>query len=216
MRKSIARLLVIGVLGLALGARAGEPAPAGKMVKVVFRNVSPGVQADSFEGGPRTLYRLGEGYGRMEYPQDSKGQHPLMVVASPDFWLVDLAGKTARHQTDSGPSQLFRAPVVPPETALPALRKLEFGREFEFLEARGATVAEVEAPSGGRLDRYEAPVGNLRVLVFTKPGERRVSALEILEARKVRLSYRYDEYRDDLEPDLTLFRLPPDVRVLDR
>jgi hypothetical protein len=139
-----------------------------------------------------------------------------VVVASPDSWLVDLAGKTARHQTDPGPSQLFRAPVVPPETALPALRALEFGREFEFLEARGATVAEVEAPSGGRLDRYEAPVGNLRVVVFTKPGERRVSALEILEARKVRLSYRYDEYRDDLEPDLTLFRLPPDVRVLDR
>lgn len=215
MRMSIACMLLIGVLGLASSAWAAEAAPAGKMVKVVFRNVSPGMRSDSFEGGPRTLYRLGEGYGRMEYPQDAKGRRPLMVVASPDFWLVDLAGKTARHETDPGPSQLFRAPVVPPETALPALRTLEFGREFEFLEARGATVSETDGPNGERVDRYQAPVGNLRVLVFTKPGERRVSALEILEAGKVRLSYRYDEYRDDLEPDLTLFQLPPDVRVVD-
>lgn len=215
-REIRARLFLTLVAYLAMGselASADSTLPPERMTKVVFRQVMrDGAPAAS---PPQTLYRIGSRYGRMEHePDTAAGVHALVVVAAPEYWFVDLAKGTARYGRDPASDAAFHAPIVRPEAGPPVLQQLEFGREFDFLTKRGATVRTVERAEGGRFDLYETPVANLRVVLLADPGERRVRELAIHEGGHVVTAYRYDAYETDLAPDRSLFRVPASVRIL--
>jgi len=207
--------LLAGVATLAAAASAESQAASERMTKVVVRQVVN--DGGPTSAGPQTLYRIGSRYGRMEHPLDTRsGVHALVVVAAPDYWFVDLSKRTARHGKDPQPDAAFRAPVVRPEAGPPLLQHLEFGREFDFLTARGATVRTVEGKEGGRFDLYETPVANLRVVLLADPGQQRVRELAIHEGGHVVAAYRYDAYETDLAPDRSLFKPPSSVRILEQ
>src|SRR5215813_14036174 len=93
-------------------ASAAECAPE-KMVRIVTRDATPGIDPQSFPALPKTLYRLGNGRGRVEeMPDPARSVHGLIVVNEPDGWIVNLHDKTGRHLVDPGSSLIFRAPIL--------------------------------------------------------------------------------------------------------
>src|SRR6266487_825791 len=148
--KALLRLIIMALLVLpASVAWAAECAPE-KMVRIVTRDATPGIDPQSFPALPKTLYRLGNGRGRVEeMPDASRGVHGLIVVNEPDAWIVNLHDKSGRHVVDPGPGLIFRAPILDGGGELPApLRELEFGcelaPEFELAERRGQLASSIE------------------------------------------------------------------------
>jgi len=188
--------------------------PPASMVKVVMRSAieRPG---DSLEEEPKTLYRAGDRWGRIEHPKNPEtGVQPIVIVASPDAWFVDRAKKTAEHFRDPGPTFRFRAPIVDPAPELPkALEELEFGREFEFLDAHGAKRRREES-DGKQADIHSVEVeGGITVEVSTKPNSREPVAVVVRRDRTLLAAYRYQDYQEGVRTDPKLFEPPKGFRV---
>ncbi len=82
------------------------------MTKLVVHLQSPDVPEDSFGAKPKTMYRAGTGYCRIEeLPDEEHGIHGLMIINEPDTWMVNLLAKTAQHYIDSGPTFNSRMPI---------------------------------------------------------------------------------------------------------
>lgn len=123
-------LLRLLLICLALPSVAGAVSAPEKMIRIVAREVSPGVAAESFRAQPKTLYRLGTRYGRVEeLPNPASGLHLLAVMNEPDVWMVNRRDGTGRHIIDPDPSFHVGAPVFE-WPGLPAtLADLEHGCE---------------------------------------------------------------------------------------
>ncbi|HSM92343.1 MAG TPA: hypothetical protein VLT47_05595 [Anaeromyxobacteraceae bacterium] len=189
--------------------------PASRMVRLVTRDVSPGVQRDSFGAKPTTLYRLGEKYGRLEEEADpAAGIHGLIVVAEPRAWKVNLADMTGQSFTDPGPSFVFRAPIIPTPPKGPPPPMLELGMEYEFMRAHGAKPKTVVV--GGK--PQEALVAQVEGYVITLAGDRaseRPSRVKVEQKGKTLVELEYLEYAKDLAPRMELFAPPAGVRFSD-
>lgn len=202
-------------------AAAKLPSTEDEMVKVVFRSRMPGIPAEHTDAKPKTLYRVGERWGRLEHP-DNPVLHPLVIVASPDVWFVDLRKKIARHSLDPGPHYAFRAPIVErvaPDFP-PALLDFEFGRELEFMEAHGAKPhrtkeQRTKGKSEPALDVYEIEIDGVNIAVSAIPDTKKVhSVLMYRDKKTVIAAYLYDEYlRGPAEP--ALFALPAGIQVVE-
>lgn len=102
-------LLGILCICLVVGSAHGQ-LTSNKMMKIVTRDTSPGTPAASFGAKPKTLYRMGETYGRSEeMPDPPERIHGLMVIAEPKVWMINLWDKTGRLIIDPGPTYVFRA-----------------------------------------------------------------------------------------------------------
>jgi len=187
------------------------------MVKLVFRSRSPGVDAASPAGQPRTLYRVGRGYGRLEHPPDpEKGTRMLVIVNEPHTWVIDLERGVGQYGRDPGPTYFFHAPVLPPPAGPDSLRSLEFGREFEFLGAHGAQPTRTVEADGSEAERYEVSFEPFKLVVLAIPGSEVPRALRIFDGAELVAAWDYDSYERDLDPDPALFRPPEGVRIFKR
>ena len=89
-------LLGMVCLCLAVGSAHGQ-LTSNRMMKVVTRDTAPNTPSGSFPSKPKTLYRMGETYGRLEeMPDSDQGIHGLIVVAEPKVWMINLWDKTGR------------------------------------------------------------------------------------------------------------------------
>src|SRR5262245_35832646 len=101
IRAVLAACFEIGTL--AQVATAADCTPH-KMVRITYANVAPGLDPRSFAAQPKTLYRLGSKYGRIEERADAvRGVHGLVVVQEPDIWTIDLMKRVGQHIVDAGP-----------------------------------------------------------------------------------------------------------------
>lgn len=142
MRLLIAALAAFCVPCLMGSRQTPEQGPA-TMTKIVVRLIGPGIVPRSHAALPRTIYRAGEHYARIEDPPDAR-QHmeKLTIIAEPDAYSVNLIDKTGTHAIDQGgPNDLHLPIVLPfdPKHKLPMLDRLEFGDEVDFFDAAGAT-----------------------------------------------------------------------------
>jgi hypothetical protein len=191
-----------------------QPAPTGKMTKMVFRTVMPGLPADNPDTKPKTLYRLDNRYGRIEQPLDPvTGVQALVIVASPDGWFVDRAKGTGTHFLDHGPTYDFHALIAPHKGLPKEFHALEFGRELDFVEAHGAKVTTEHSAKGAPADIHEADFKGVQVYVSTDAGTRKVRSVVVARGKTIVESLHYDEYETDLPPDLSLFAPPAGVRI---
>src|SRR5260370_32539241 len=88
----------------------GQSSPPETMTKLVVRLESPDIPSTSFAAQPKTMYRAGTRYCRIEeWPDIANNIHGLIVINEPDVWLVNRLDKTARHQVDPGPT--FNCPM---------------------------------------------------------------------------------------------------------
>jgi outer membrane lipoprotein-sorting protein len=205
---------LLGLLILSLGFVAAASAAEPKMVKLVLRDVSPGVDPNSFAAKPRTMYRVGDKLGRMEEaPNPATGAHLLFVVNHPDVWFVNLADKTGRHVKDPDPKGVFRAPVIA-HPDLPELTKaLEIGREAEYMNENKAKKAGQEKVAGKECTRYVLDKGGAEISLWTDAKSGAPVRITVKREGKVLKSLEYDTYQTDLQPAADLFTLPKGITV---
>jgi hypothetical protein len=189
--------------------------PSATMIRLVTRDVSPDVPRGSFGARPKTLYRVGEKYGRMEEePDAAEGIHGLIVVSEPRVWMVNLANMTGQRITDPGPSFVFRAPIIPQSSKGPPPPMFELGLEYDFMKAHGAKPKKVVI--GGK--SQEALVARVEGYVITLAGDRaaeRPSRVKVEQKGRTLIELDYVEYVRDLPPRMELFVPPPGVQFRD-
>jgi hypothetical protein len=165
----------------------------------------PEVLPDSFGAKPKVLYRQGNGLGRLEEAADPSQQlHALIVVHEPDIWMVNLFDNTGRHIVDEGPSYVFRAPVLPPDS-FEQWKAFEFGCEVAFLKSAGAE--RLVLSTRGAV-RYTLRLGGTEVQLFTDLSDKPLSV--DVTTNQLHYSMRYLTY-EFVDSSPTLFSMPEGI-----
>ena len=174
------------------------------MLHVVVSLQTDGQPSDAFITKPKTLYRLGSKYGRIEEASDPEHNvHLLFVVSEPDVWAVNLANQTGRHMIDPGPSLNFRAPALQAVKSA-QWNEFEFGCEEDFMISRGV---KPSVDSEGTLTYvYEKEGVSVRLLVGSDHKPRAI--LGRIPEATFRLEYLMYDW---LQPDLSLFKRPANI-----
>jgi hypothetical protein len=130
---------------------------------------------NSFARKPKTIYRAGSTYCRVEEAPNPKDNiHGLLIVNEPNAWIVNLATKTARHTVDPGPTfnchlPIFSGPISNASDTVDYTKLgLEFGYELEYFKKMGA----VRQDPGPVLQKqqtvaYFLDMGGTRFALFT-------------------------------------------------
>jgi len=209
MRKGF--VVLVAVLAV---TRVSAECKFDKMLRVVYRNVTPDVDGTGFAGQPETTYRLGTQYGRTEEAPDlEQGIHALIAVSGPDSWMINLLTKKGQHLVDHGAPYQFHAPVFWSEGMPESLRGLEFGCELAFMNANASDPPEPTVVEGDKVLRYEMVAGEYRVALFVGLKDRKPRAVVVTQGEKVVYGLRYDSWQDGLTPDLKLFRPPEGIKL---
>jgi hypothetical protein len=141
------------------------------MIKMVVRVMGPGIKPGSFPALPKTIYRAGPRYARIEDPPDARQQiHKLTIIAEPDAYSVNLIDKKGTHAREQGGSDEIHLPVVlpfDPKHELAGLDRLEFGDEVDFFDEAGATKEAGPTINGKPTDalRLRTPGGSALLLL---------------------------------------------------
>lgn len=188
-----------------------------KMTKIITRDTSPDVPRISFAAKPRTLYRIGETYGRVEEELDPEHNiRSLIIVSEPKIWMINLLDKKGRFMIDPSPPYVFRAPVIPPEGPgqEQPLKDFEYGREYEFLHSNHATHGK-EILDGKSYDKLYLTIDDFTISLLSHAGEERPYRVTVIKGQKLVLQIDYDYYRRDLESQMTLFELPKNIQIIE-
>jgi hypothetical protein len=153
------RFLLSGltVLALVQPLSAVECAPT-RLLRIVTRVEGQGVETGTFAALPKTVFRLGSKYARVEEAPDTRNNiHQLIVVNEPDSWIVNVADRSGQHVVDEGPPKVHLPLFAPTafDNAIPEpLAKIEIGCAPLVQSAGGtAKVAPrvIQAPRKGFL-----------------------------------------------------------------
>lgn len=174
-----------------------------KIMRIVTRFDAPGVPADGFGRRPKTLYRLGETYGRMEEELNPEtGLHLLIVVNGADIWMLNRADGSGQHAVDPGPTIGFRAPVAGTLIS-PYWDNFELGCEVPFMEAVKASKTAGES-EGSTLYRHEAEGVTATLLVDRRGVPQRVT----VTTEDGTSSFVYDAWEQLDSDDPAMFARP--------
>lgn len=166
--------VVIAVVSLFPLLGVAQDAPK-TMTKIVVQADGPDLPQDSFARKPKTIYRAGNSYCRIEeMPDPEHGIHGLTIISEPDIWMVNLATKTAQHLVDGGPTYNCRLPIFLGPVAGTADNvnyvqlRLEFGHELEFFKKTGA-IRQDPGPvlQNQRTVGYVIDMGSTRLALYT-------------------------------------------------
>ncbi len=149
---------------------AGKKAPQ-TMTKMVVRLMGPGIKPGSFAALPKTIYRAGDQYSRIEDPPDAR-QHiqKLTIIVEPGAYSVNLTDRRGTHAIDQGGPNDLHLPIVLPfdsQHQLGKLDRLEFGAEYDLFEAAGAEKQAGPTINAKPTDAYQlqTPQGPARLIV---------------------------------------------------
>ncbi len=187
-----------------------------KMTKIIIRDTSPDVPRTSFAAKPKTLYRIGETYGRVEEePDPDRNIRRLIIVSEPKIWIINLMDKTGRLMIDPGPSYVFRAPVIPLEGLgqEQPLKDFEYGREYEFLHSHHATHGN-EFLDGKPYDKLYLSIDGFAISLLSHAGEERPYRVTIIKGQKLVLQVDYEYYKRDLDPQMALFEPSKNIQII--
>ena len=180
-----------------------------RMLRIVTAIEAPGVPPDHFASQPKTVYRFGNKYGRVEEVLNRQtNTHLLVIVSEPDVWMVNRVNMNGQHMVDRGPSLDFRAPVLTSSKS-EFWKDLEFGCEEAFMKKAGA---QPENLAEGRT-RYTHTAEGIKATLLVSP-KKRPERLEA-ESSEGRFAVKYLSYEDtDFQPGL--FARPDGVRLSER
>jgi len=166
------KLFFVFTLLLAVMSLAQDSPKA--MRKIVVQLDGPDIPQDAFVRKPKTMYRAGSRFCRIEEALDTaRNLQQLVVVNEPDFWIVNLADKKGNHVVDSGPTFNCHLPIFsgPPQgssdTTNYAELGLEFGFELEFFKKMGATPHPGPVLQTKETTAYVLNFGDTRLALFT-------------------------------------------------
>jgi hypothetical protein len=211
-------ICLLSVSKLTFGADTNQT-----MTKIVYRDISTNILSNSFAAQPTALYRMGEKYNRSEEaPDPVLGIHGLIIMNEPDAWMINLMDKTGTHMVDGGPTYVVHDCIVSPPNKSQAefqafttssISGFEFGKEMEFLKKHKAKKSGPLSIGGVSCDRYELTIDGYLIDLFAKNGTETPYQLKVSK-EQTQISYlRYDTYRTDLQPDLSLFKPPAGIKI---
>ncbi len=208
-------IFVLAALACAGRAAAATCAPP-KLVRMVIANVSPGIDAASFNARPKVYYRIGSDKVRIEEALDAvNGIHAVIVVSEPNIWMANLYDGTGKHFVDPGPTFLAKAPVIAVEGISPKLLGLEFGCEADYIAANASKPVRSEQVGNDRFDVYRVEDGSDAVEILERPGSGIPSLVRYYHQNSVALVLRYDVYETGLPNDPALFAPLANVHYTD-
>jgi uncharacterized protein (DUF885 family) len=146
------------------------------MTKIVVRLTGPGIKPGSFAALPKTIYRAGERYGRIEDPPDALQKiEKLTVIDGSDAYSANLIDQTGTHVVGGSGAGALHLPVVlplDPKHRLGKLDGIEFGSEVEFFQGAGAQKQSGPVINARPTDQYalETPGGVARLVVRQENG----------------------------------------------
>ncbi len=208
LRFLVAVLSMLPVVAVAAD-RVCAPSP---MLRVVTALDVPGARRDHFVRVPKTLYRYGERYGRIEEARNPEsGLHLLVVVDEPHLWVADRVSQTGNYQRDQGPTFRFRAAIFgDPSIRSTFINSLEFGCEVAWLSSVGAARKKVRHETLGAVERLEYSEGNESVHLYLRSDT--PSRLELHRDSQLRVAVQYLEYEAGLPFEPALFQRPEGIR----
>jgi hypothetical protein len=183
------------------------------MVRIVYQDATPGLSQESLETAPKTLYRLGTKFGRLEQAtRIGVETHGLRITNVPDSWIIDTITETGRYTYDPTGSLHFRAPVFPAHRDVEFLRTLEFGCELAFM-IEHSTEPPIEAEiTEKKLLNYTVRNGRYRIHLAVLAETRRPVGVGLFEGEEMLQYIRYVDYRY-LPFNPGLFYPPPDMKI---
>jgi hypothetical protein len=206
MKSMLAFLVALLVMPVVLAECSPE-----KMLKVVIRNATPDIDPESFAARPKTLFRFGAHYARIEEePNPVTGIHGLIVVNRRDTWMTDLASKSGQHIVDSAESYDFHAPIAGGPGEPESVLEMEFGCEIRYMRDRGVEPKPISI-AGLDLSGFTTNVDKYVFRLLTIPEHDVPFAFALYEDNKLIYYLRYDEYGSGLEPDHALFTKPEGI-----
>jgi hypothetical protein len=181
------------------------------MLKVVASMEVPDAPKGHFVRVPKTLYRYGERYGRIEEARNPETRlHLLIVVSEPDIWIVDLAGRRGDYQKDNGPTYYFRSVIFgDPSIRSRLINSLEFGCEIEWLRQAGAKITPASHPEFGAVQKITYSEGDETMQLFAQSGVPK--RLEIHRNGTLYVAVNYLEYVPGMRFDKSLFSRPTGI-----
>ena len=200
---------------LLLAAQTSGDQPPTTMTKIVVRLSGPDIKPNSHSALPRTIYRAGPHYARIDDPPDARQQiEKVTVIAEPDAYSFNLLDKTGTHAIDQGGANDLHLPIVlpfDPKHQLTALDRLEFGSEFEFFEQAGAIKEAGPIINGQPTDAYVIKTASGPATLVTKGGAETPVKLS-WQSPDGAYSYEYISYQD-IPFDPKLFAKPAGVKL---
>jgi hypothetical protein len=213
MNKHFCALFLFVAVAVAFSpAQVTEESPA-KMTHLVVQLSGDEVPADSFAAKPKTMWRAGSKYCRMdELPDHEQGIHGSIITNEPDVWMVNKLDKTARHFVDKGPTFNCRLPLFANDAASlkSKLGQLEFGNEIKFFLENGASLID-----GPKLS-FEAKYYSLKIGTDTLLLVERVdlgAPIRVSMIRDGRVATFTYQLWEQVPIDLSLFAKPTGVTV---
>lgn len=212
------RCFYLGFIGGSIAALVHAQTPPAQapstMTKMQVRLIGPGIKPGSHAALPRTIYRAGAHFARIEDAPDSRQRvEKVTIVAEPDAYSVDLIDKTGTHAIDQGGANDLHLPVVlpfDPKHRLPKLDRLEFGDEVDFFEQAGATKQAGPIINGKPTDAYllQTASGNAALVVHRDSSAPIKLSWHLPEGT---YTYEYILYQD-VPFDDDLFRRPTGIQ----
>jgi hypothetical protein len=192
--------------------------PPKTMTKLVVQLQSADLPSDSFAAKPKTMFRAGTQFCRVEEEPDTEhGIHGMVIINEPDVWMVNLTTMTAQHVVDSGPTFNCRLPILGAEASdLPSdqakeVGELEFGHELEFFKSKGATPQQGMVLQTKQTILYRLQFGDSIVALFTYGAPERPLAVAWTRGEKKEIFWYSGYGQMDFDPKL--FGKPEHVKI---
>ena len=211
-------VMLIGVAAHAGASLAADCAPQ-RVVRIVTADASPSLPADHWARLPKTLYRVGSKFARIEeQPDPENGIHGLIVVNAPDSWIVNLEDGTGQHVVDPDTEPQVRAPILHkegwPESFPAEFEDLEFGCEMAFFTERGSPVTQFSDPKVTMVKQAYG-IGIWKLVLVRETGARVPNALFLFQNDDIVFALKYLEYAQLAGTDMRLFDKPEGVEYVE-
>ena len=188
------------------------------MVRVVTVDDTPGVDPNAFSRKPRTVYRLGALFARIEErPLPGKRVQRLTVIREPDVWAVNVIDKTGEHVQDPGPVFEVRAPLFQHASLPTVFQQLEIGCELDFVAAYANKPVGRLMIGKTLVFKYQMSVGRHRIEILLRPPAAKgalpkIYSIGLYEDDQPKSVVRYLTHETGLPADMSLFEMPKGVR----
>ncbi len=198
-------------LCLSLFAQKVESSQPSRMTKIVVRLSGPGIKAGSIAAMPKTIYKAGTRYARIEDPPDARqGIQKLTVIAEPDAYSVNLIDKKGTHAIDQGKEDVHLPIVFDPTRKLTNLNQLEFGDEYQFFQDSDATKTAGPIINARPTDEYKLQSDEGTATLVTREGTHTPVTLS-WRSKDGTYRYEYITYQE-MPFKAHLFRKPKGIK----
>ncbi|MGD8429149.1 MAG: hypothetical protein PVH31_01975 [Ectothiorhodospiraceae bacterium] len=202
----------IRVLLFALAIGAANPVfGRDDMVHVVYRFISPNIQAGTFGAAEREAWLAGSTHLRLEEPPNPEaGVHTLIVGNAPDTWYVDRLSRTGHHRRSS--ESAYTVPIFP-DARHTGIRGLELGAEREYFRQHGARPAGTRIIDGEHVSLSELIFDHTILTLYIRDDGTPYQVA--IQSPRATYAVRFSTYESGLEPDPSLFQRPTDVEFVE-